>query len=103
MKTIELTIGHNVNGRPALTSQCITQTVASILNLDAFTIIPCYGLWRGEAEESSRIEICGLTDELAETIAARIPKLSATLNQESIMLTVREQTISFISRELVAA
>ena len=68
MKNIHLTIGHNVDGAPKWTIQNITAAVSLTLEVEAFTAIPCYGMWRGEAEESTRIEMCGLDDDTTKAI-----------------------------------
>ena len=65
MKDIHLTIGHNVNGRPTHTTRAVCATAARILEVEGFTAVPCLGMWRGEAEDSTRLEICGLDDEAA--------------------------------------
>ncbi len=96
MKNISLTIGHNVNGAAKWTIQNITAAVSLTLDIEAFTAIPCYGMWRGEAEESTRIEICSLTDEQAQEIRARIPKLSELLEQEAIMYQETTANVEFV-------
>lgn len=96
MKNISLTIGHNVNGAPRWNIQNVTAAVSLTLELEAFTAIPCFGMWRGEAEESTRIEICNVTDEQAQEIRARIPKLSELLEQEAIMYQETTASVEFV-------
>lgn len=96
MKNIQLTIGHNVNGAPRWNIQNVTAAVSLTLELEAFTAIPCFGMWRGEAEESTRIEICNVTNEQAQEIRARIPRLSELLEQEAIMYQEATASVEFV-------
>lgn len=103
MKSLQLTIGHNVAGAPKWSIQNVTAAVALTLEVEAFTAIPCYGMWKGEAEESTRIEVCNVTDEQAQAIRARIPRLSELLEQEAIMYQEAAASVEFVEPAAVPA
>ena len=94
---VHLTIGHNVAGVPTLKREQVAAAVASVCKLEACTIIPCWGMWRGEFEESTRIEVCGIDEQEAARIRACVPALAAELNQEAIMCEVRAGAVEFIA------
>lgn len=96
MQTVQLTIGHNVAGSHRWSVQNVTAAVALALEVEAFTAIPCYGMWRGEAEESTRIEICGLDDAEATRIRKAVPALAELLEQEAIMCRVEAADVEFV-------
>lgn len=97
MTLVSLTIGHNVAGVPTHDTLHVSEQVARILNIDAFTAIPCVGMWKGEAEASTRIEIATGEAE-AEEIAKRVPYLAYALMQEAIMCEIRPASITFPER-----
>ena len=83
MATIHITVGHNVRGIRTWTTADVCRAFERIANVDAYTAIPCYGMWRGEAEESTRIEV--FTDNPApilETMGA----LAGALEQDAVMV-----------------
>lgn len=93
---VAMTIGHNVKGTPTHDTHSICEYVSQYLGIDAYTAIPCYGMWRGDAEKSTRIEICGLDRNTAEAIRADIPVLAQALAQESIMFEICRAEIAFV-------
>lgn len=95
--TILLTVGHNVGDVPTYTTASVAAAAASVLGISAFTAIPCYGMWRGEAEESTRLEVVCDSEAEAESIVALVPDLSEALQQECIMCEVRESRVSFMA------
>lgn len=95
MRQVSLTIGHNVGDEPRYTTPEVAMAVHTILGVQAFTAIPCVGMWKGMAEQSTRIEI--ICDESeATSIAAEVPYLAQMLEQEAIMCEVRECATSFV-------
>lgn len=96
MKTIYLTIGHNVGDTPTHTTAGICADVRDVLGVSAYTAIPCVGMWQGAAEESTRVEIGMLDDADAETIMGRVPDLAARLRQVEIMADVRECSAVYV-------
>ena len=101
MTTITLIIGHNVADIPTYETADICEAVSTVLGIEAFTAIPCYGMWRGVAESSTRIEIA--TDaESAANIMAEIPFLAHLLHQEAIMAERRETDVDFITSIIAA-
>ncbi len=96
MKNLHLTIGHNVNGAPKWNINNVTAAVRLTLEVEAFTAIPCFGMWKGEAEESTRIEICALDDDKAARIREAIPRLSELLEQEAIMYQETTANVEFV-------
>lgn len=99
MKDIHLTIGHNVNGHPTHTTRAVCATAARILEVEGFTAVPCLGMWRGEAEDSTRLEICGLDDEAARAVWTRVPLLAAALDQVEVMAEAVPSRIRFIGAD----
>lgn len=94
---VSLTIGHNVAGTPTHDTAHVAEQTARILGVDAFTAIPCLGMWRGEAENSTRIEIV-TDDATASEIAERVPYLAYALMQEAIMCEIRPASVTFPAR-----
>lgn len=97
MKTITLTIGHNVNDKPTHTSAHVVNAAADILALDGLTAYQTRGMWRGMCEDSTRIEVCGLTEQEAARIVDALPALAHALRQEAIACEVREDSTRFVA------
>ena len=102
-KTIVLTVGHNVGNNPMFKTSEICDYAADYLGVEAFTASQCFGMWQGEREDSTRIEMCALSDDEAEAIRARVPLLAQVLGQQAIMCEIRPDHVEFIERETVAA
>ena len=85
MRTLTLTIGHNVGNVPTWSTSQVCNRVHMILNCEGFTAFPCLGMWNGAGEESTRVEICGTAEELTAYIQA-IPALCRALNQVCILV-----------------
>ncbi|WP_165170669.1 hypothetical protein [Adlercreutzia sp. ZJ242] len=100
---VYLTIGHNVKGTPTHTTKSVCDNVSAFLGIEAYTAIPCFGMWRGEAESSTRVEVCALDRAQAEGIRERIPALAQALAQDSIMCEVREARTAFIEAAAIQA
>lgn len=102
MQKVTLTIGHKVGSVEILTTTEICAAVTTTLAVDAFTAIPCVGMWRGVPENSTRVEI--VTDELrADEIVARVPELAWQLNQEAIMCECVTANVTFPAAALIPA
>lgn len=99
MKTITLTIGHNVFDGHAirLTSAEVIAATVELLVLDGLTAYETRGMWRGMCEDSTRIEVCGLTEQEAARIVAALPALAHALKQEEIACEVREDSMRFVA------
>ena len=102
-KSITLVIGHNVGADPMFKTSEICDYAADYLGVEAFTASQCFGMWQGEREESTRIEICALSDDEAETIRARVPILARALAQDAIMFETRPDRVEFVECEVVTA
>lgn len=103
MYEISLTIGHNVGVIEALTIDGICDAVTNTLGVEGFTAVPCRGMWRGMAEKSTRVEIIVDDNNEVMTICDRVPTPAATLQQETIMVDVRESSTTFVSATTIAA
>lgn len=95
---VVLTIGHNVNGKPTLTTHYITKRVTMRLQINGFTAIPCLGMWEGEAEQSTRLEINALDKAEADDIRAQIPELAKALGQMQVMFEMKPSQVEFIDK-----
>ena len=94
---VTLTIGHKVGSSERWDTPTVADAVTTMLGVEAFTAIPCYGMWRGQAESSTRIEIvCGNESE-ARSIAAEVPFLARMLEQEAIMCELRPCSTEFVA------
>lgn len=102
-KTITLVIGHNVAGVPMLKTSEICEHATEYLRVQAFTASQCFGMWNGEREDSTKIEICALEDSEAEAIRERVALLAQALHQDAIMFEIRPDHVEFIERETIAA
>lgn len=85
MQTLSLTIGHNVHGVPTYKTPQVIKTVAAYYELDGLTAYEVTGLWCGEWETSTRLEIAGLSEEAAADMVQALPALCVALEQEAIM------------------
>ena len=101
--SIHLTIGHNVKNVPVFTTPEICEFVTEYLDIEAFTAIECAGMWRGERENSTRIEICALSESERDSILRVVPDLAMALAQDSIMCEVRPDQVQFIDSHTIAA
>lgn len=102
MKTLILTIGHNVGDERRHTTAGVCEDVRDVLNVSGYTAIPCLGMWQGRAEESTRVEIEMIRDDEAETLMSRIPALAARLEQVEIMADVRECSARYVGAAAAA-
>lgn len=100
MKQMTITIGHNVGDGETVphTHEHVIATACDILALQGYTAYECAGMWQGEREDSTRLELYGLTDDGAARIEAAIPVLATALSQRAIYIDVRPDT----SREVRA-
>ncbi len=101
--TITLTIGHKVGADERWDTPTVASAVTTMLGVEAFTAIPCFGMWRGQAESSTRIEIVVDGADEARAIADEVPFLAQMLEQEAIMCEVRPSHTEFVSAAPVAA
>lgn len=97
MKTLTLTIGHNVRGVRTHDAAGVCAAVSRVLGVDAYTAVPCAGMWRGEAEESTRFEIAALEEAEAARLMALVPALAAALGQAEIMAETRDCAAVFVA------
>lgn len=96
MANVYLTIGHNVGNTPTHTTTTIAQAVHDVLGIEAFTAIPCIGMWQGMAEQSTRVEVCAVSAEMVEAVRANIARLASALSQEAIMIQTDDAPVSFV-------
>lgn len=97
MNDIQLSIGHNVNGKPSHDQQKIIKALIKIMNkheqlIKGFSAYDMLGYWCGEIETSTRIEINGASNETAQAIRERIPELARYLKQYEIYFDIRQST-----------
>lgn len=85
MRTVTLTIGHNVHGVPTYKSLEVIETVATYYKLEGLTAYEVTGLWCGEYETSTRLEVAGLSEEAAADMVNKLPALCTLLKQDAIM------------------
>lgn len=102
MKTLILTIGHNIGDEPVHTTAAVCAEVREALGVSGYTAIPCLGMWQGRAEQSTRVEIEMLRDADAEAIMDRVPELAARLGQVEIMADVRECSARYVGAAAAA-
>lgn len=100
---ITLWIGHNVDGKPALSGAMVEATTLNVLELQGATFSDVRGIWQGEREESTRVDICHMTQDEVDDIRARVPYLASVLNQDSIMLAITPSYTEFIAAQSVTA
>lgn len=99
MQDLILTVGHNVDGHPVHTTASVCTACDDVLGIPGYTAIPCAGMWMGQREESTRLEICALQDDEAERLAGLVPRLAALLGQAEIMAEIRPSRARFIKAE----
>lgn len=72
----------------------IVAELLSSLGIDGFTIYPVQGYWKGEAEQSFKIEIAIDSDpERVYTVAGQ---LRDTYNQDAVMVTLPNNSVRFV-------
>ena len=101
MKQVTLAIGHKVGADERWDTATIADAVSTSLGVEAFTAIPCIGMWRGQAETSTRIEIV-CDESQALRIREDVPFLARMLEQEAIMVEVRETSTEFVAASVAA-
>lgn len=94
---VALSIGHNVNGTPSHDQQTIIKALLEVMNkgdqlIEGFSAYDMLGYWCSEIETSTRIEINGASDEIAQAIRERIPELARYLKQYEIYFDIRQST-----------
>ena len=94
MRKVSLTIGHKVGPIEVHDTASICREVTTTLGVSAFTAIPCYGMWEGQAELSTRIELV-VDDDKARDIISLVPYLAWKLNQEAIMCEDVDASVTF--------
>lgn len=95
MRQVSMTIGHKVGAEERWTTASICEAVTTILGLEAFTAIPVLGMWRGQAEASTRIEVV-CDERTASSIEEELPFLAHMLGQEAIMCESRASAAEFV-------
>ena len=103
MYTVKLTIGHNVKGKHIFECDEVFEHVTQYLHVEAFTAFECAGMWQGMREESTRIEICNLSEDRAKDIKKCVPLLAQVMAQDSIMFEMVPDRVEFIEREVIPA
>ena len=84
-------IGHDKgNQTNALNVQTILETASNVLDFDGCTTWEAVGFWRGGYEQTTVIEIAGLTKTEAQAFSDKLPELSNALGQTSIYGTIAE-------------
>lgn len=94
MLKVTLTIGHKVGSVEVLDTPTVCETVTELMSVDGYTAIPCFGMWKGVPENSTRIEFV-VDEHEATAIIVRVPELAARLNQEAIMCEVAPAEVTF--------
>ena len=98
MKKYILTIGkndkheHKQKYDDEIIKQQIIQTITKYV--DGATLYECDGLYKGEIEKSTRVEIIS-EQNIYYNILAIIDEIKFNLNQESVMLEIQESNIIF--------
>lgn len=96
MFDITLTIGHNVGETPTHDRRAVCEAVALVCGVDAMTAWAADGVWRGMAEQSTRVLLAGLDAAECERVKKCVPALAALLGQEAIMFECRESAAVFV-------
>ena len=91
-----LTIGHNVGDTPTWTRGDVIDATHDVLGIDGLTAYDCLGYWRGESEESTRIEICAVSAREARRIRDAVPALARRLGQVEIMVQAMPSHARFV-------
>jgi hypothetical protein len=93
--TITLTVGHNVAGVPTWDMDTVVAVATTYLGCKGATAIYADGMWCGERERSTRLEI--VRDNLtADDIRARVRRMSRALQQECIMCEIVRTSVEFL-------
>lgn len=93
MQQLNITIGHKVGKTEKWTIGDICAAFEMVTGCEAYTAIPCFGMWKGQAEASTRIEV--VTDS-PERIASKVPELADLLDQEAIMVQNVQAVAQFV-------
>lgn len=93
---VTLTIGHNVQGVSTWSQGDVVSAAYDTLGTDGLTAYDCLGYWRGESEESTRIEICAVGAREARRIRDAVPDLARRLGQVEIMVQVTRSHARFV-------
>lgn len=84
-------IGHDLGTQTnALSPRTILETAENVLSFNGCTTWEANGYWRGNYEQTTVIEIAGLTKAEAQALSDKLPELSEALGQTSIYGTITE-------------
>lgn len=90
-----LHIGHNVNGEPAHTAEDVRRAVLGTLSgygIGGAAIATGYGVWQGDVEECTIVQILW-TSRKSHAIDAAATELRGTLSQQEILHTVHGTSV----------
>ncbi len=92
-------IGHNVDGTPKHDASDVLAALAAH-GIEACTVYEGAGVWRGETEATSIVELCALSaDEVEALQASTIPALCVELEQCEIMARISPSNAVFIAAD----
>lgn len=92
---VSIMVGHNVGNVPTFNDDEIVAEAMDILALQGATCYGTIGVWRGNTEESTRIDvICSLRE--ARRIKAAAPALARALNQDAVLVSIMPSFASFV-------
>lgn len=97
MQDLVITIGHNVDGIPTHDEASILEALRWTLEPEGFTAYPVQGLWHGEREDSTRIEICAIDEAEAARLLLQVPSLARLLDQDAIAVQLTPSSMQFIA------
>lgn len=92
---VSVTIGHDVGGVGMLTRAQVLDAFERVTGCEAYTALDASGMWRGQAEPSTRLEIV-CTEAQARALAGVMPELARVLSQQCVMFDARPCAVRFI-------
>lgn len=92
---VSVTIGHDVGGVAMLTRAQVLDAFERVTGCEAYTALDASGMWRGQAEPSTRLEIV-CTEAQARALADAMPELARVLSQQCVMFDARPCAVRFI-------
>ena len=97
MTYYRLYMGRNVPNTPfSVSIDQVRKFLREFQNLRGYTLIPTYGMWLWEEEESLILDLIGADESLAMAIRDRY---QSQFHQESVMLYELEDLVEFDDEE----
>ena len=96
-KKVTLYLGLTTNYGKKLDKGNVKQTIIETIPTDACTIIETNGVWKGETEESLKIEFIVENEEIGKDVLDYGERLTRRFSQDVVLATIEDTQMKIIS------